>query len=402
MYRPRSGKIAGILAGVGVGVALLGGGVYATYTNSLAATASENVGNFDCMVSSPAGTPSGNSHAITITEPPILNSGSSNYPAHDITVTNTGTIPELVHWTFVKSGNLNWQPTGRIGYDHGSGSDLMDTDITLAGGASHTYAGAIGFQWATLINDDLGTSGAVTYTANCGEVPAAPQSKIQFIGFASHAGNAALTLPAGSTTGDTAVVLEAGSSVATPTGYTSIATPVTPKTIAAYKTLVAGDTIVPAGGASITDMEVAVYRGVSGVGAHTYTSGNLNNVGLSGGSPLYYPLKSVGLDGVNGPAMSKADGSSWVVNLGYDAYASTNMNALSFNVVISSSPTPYVMGAADATNRSSSSSDAHVGLADTAGGVATWAPSAWTVPGDNFPLPNSHGVADHVIELLSN
>ena len=132
--------------------------------------------------------------------------------------------------------------------------------------------------------------------------------------------------------------------------------------------------------------------------AHTYFSGNSNAVGLSGGSSLYYPLKSIPLDGVSGPAMTKTDGSSWVVNMGYDAYASTNMNLLSFNAVTGASP--VVVGAQIAANRPQST-DAHMGLADTGAGVAAWAGGAWTSPGDNFPLPGSHGVADHVIELVS-
>ena len=64
---------------------------------------------------------------------------------------------------------------------------------------------------------------------------------------------------------------------------------------------------------------------------HSYFSANANSVGMSGGSSLYYPLNSVPLDGVNGPAMTKMDGSSWVVNMGFDGYALTNMSALSFN-----------------------------------------------------------------------
>jgi hypothetical protein len=339
-------------------------------------------------------------HTVTINLPDILSSASSNAYSN-FTVTNTGTMPELVHWTVAASGTIAFQPTGNMGYTVGPNGNLLTTDLTLAPGAGHYYD-SVGFQWAQLQQADLDKTASVTYTAHCGEVPPPPVSHIQFIGLASEAGHAALTLPAGTQPGDMMLVLEAGGSatVATPAGYTNIALPVAPRSNMSYRVMVAGDTSVPAAAAAVTDIEVAVYRGVSGIGAHSYTSGNLNNVGLSAGSPLYYPLRSVALDGVSGPAMLKTDGSSWVVNMGYDAYASTNMNLLSFNKIISSSPTPYVMDGPLAANRAQST-DVHVGLADTGAGVAAYPGGAWSSPGDNFPLPGTHGVSDHVIELLS-
>jgi hypothetical protein len=290
-----------------------------------------------------------------------------------------------------------------MGYTTGSvGNPLVD--LTLAPGGSHYYD-SMGFSWATLLQADLGQTASVTYTANCGEVPPPPPpptSHIQFVGVASEAGHAALTLPAGSQPGDMILVLEGDGSttVATPAGYTNIQSPVAPRSNLSYRVMLAGDTSVPAAATTVSDIEVAVYRGVSGIGSHTYFSGNSNGVGLSGGSPLYFPLRSVALDGVSGPAMTKTDGSSWVVNMGYDNYASANMNLLSFNKVISSSPTPYVMDGLLAGNRAQLT-DVHVGLADTGAGVAAYPGGAWTSPGDNFPLPGTHGVANHVVELLS-
>ena len=51
------------------------------------------------------------------------------------------------------------------------------------------------------------------------------------------------------------------------------------------------------------------------------------------------------------------------------------------------------------TNRSASLTDNHTGLADTNAGMTMWAGAPW--PGDNFPLPGSHGVVVHSFELLS-
>ncbi len=284
----------------------------------------------------------------------------------------------------------------------------MTTDLTLAGGAQpHVRErlgfNGVGFLWAALPdNTYLGKTASVTYTANCGEVPAAPASKISFVGLASEAGHAALTLPAGWVPGDFAVVLEAGSAaVATPTGYTLIANPVAPRNATFYRELVAGDTAVPAAATTVTDMEVAIYRGVSGIGSHTYIGGNLNNVGLSGGSPLYYPLKCNALDGVTGPAMTKTDGSSWVACMGYDAYASTNMNLLTFQSIVSSGPTPYVLDGTIAANRSSATSTPMSASPTAAPARPRGRVGAWGTPGDNFPLPGTHGVAIHTIELLS-
>ncbi len=379
---------------------LVGVGVNSSYTGAVSAVEHQSVGTFGCTLSSTDPNAVGNgTNAVTINLPPIRASGSGNYE-NDLTVHNAGTITTVVHWTEATGGTIVWQPTGRMGYAAGTVADPMSTDLTLAGGASHTYS-AVGFMWAELTNADLGQTASVTYTANCGEVPAAPASNISFVGLATEAGHAALTFPAGTHAGDYALVLEAATGIVSPpTGYTQIAQPVAPRGNLSYRVLVAGDTAVPAAATTVTDMQVAVYRGVAGIGSHTYYSANSNNVGLSGGSPLYYPLKATPLDGVSGPAMTKTNGSSWVVAIGYDAYASTNMSQMSFNAVVSVGP-PYVIGGSMTTNRSAATADAHMGLADSAAGVAAWGASAWGIVGDNFPLPGTHGVAVHTVELLS-
>ncbi len=388
MRKFTTNKLVGVLACMGVGLGLMGAGVYASYSDSATASQSIDVsGQFACALSSTDHnwviSPDG--HTATL-DWGTLNS-SSNQPGasplySDLTIANTGSIPEVVKWTVTHGGTIDFQPTGRMGYTAGS-PDMTGAgnNVQLAPGASQNYTN-LGFQWAELTNADLGKSASVSYHADCGEVPPPAASKVQFVGIASEAGHAALTLPPGSQPGDIAVVLEAGSAVvATPGGYSNIATPVAPRNMSAYRVLVAGDTAVPAAATTVTDMEVAVYRGASGVGSHTYISGNLNNVGGTA-----YPLKCNALDGVSGPAMTKTDGSSWVMCMGLDTYASTNANQMVFD--------------ANTTNRSSGLADPHMGLADSNAGVATWATVGW--PGDNFPLPGTHGVAVHTIELLSN
>lgn len=392
-----------MLASAAAGLSLLGVGVHAAYIDSASATQNVNVAASNpvaCQVSStdPSASPLNTlAHSVTFTPAQVSGSAGSAY-IKDLTVKNTGQSYETVYWSVSQSGDPKFQvASDSLPLTQGAA-------ITLAPGASQTYGTSsnLGLSWSGLTNSDLTQTASATWTANCTETasPPPPLSKIQFVGVASHSGNGALTFPAGTQSGDVALVLEAGTSiVATPSGYTNIAVPVAPRNNESYE-VVGNDTALPAAASTVTDMQVAVYRGVSGIGSHTYFSGNSNQVGLSGGSPLYYPLKSQPLDGVSGPAMIKTDGSSWVVNMGFDAYASTNMNQLSFNKIISSSPTPYVMDGVVAPNRPGNT-DAHMGLADTNGGVAAWAGGAWTSPGDNFPLPNSHGVTDHVIELLS-
>jgi hypothetical protein len=264
----------------------------------------------------------------------------------------------------------------------------LSTDLTLTTGQSHFYD-SMGFMWAQLTNADLGATAQVTYTAHCGEVPPPPPppvSKVQFVGLAdatvnsAGTGTAAVTLPAGSTTGDIALVMTygqtSGKNPQTPAGYTSLATNAGGSnmlTNLSYRVLVAGDTAVPAVTTGF-GAEVAVYRGVAGIGAHTYNGGTLNNVG--GAS---YPLKCSAL------SLTKTDGSSWVVCMGGDGYATTNARTMVFD--------------SNTTNRSASLPDIHTGLADTNAAVTSWATVGWT--GDNFPLPGSHGVVVHSIELLS-
>jgi hypothetical protein len=348
-------------------------------------------------------------------------------------------------------------------------------------------AGGSGVQ---LGNADEGLTATVTYTAKCGEVPAAPQSKISFVG----ANSMAITAPPSTSGGPTymwiglptnnqtlwlgaavgagvltasntsafastgpwvlsvTTTLVAGGSPATvsctgktATSFTGCTTlsgggmlngatiSAAPSTLAmpsfsvgdiaivetdglnstsvpvgytdlgvapynsrfSYKVLTSADTFVPSQTTAWTDELVAVYRGVSGIGAHTTQGGYLNNVG-----GVSYPLVSPALT-LTAPA-----GSSWVASMGYDGFATTNAKSMAFapftwaNSFSPPSTDASHYGAVNTTNRSSGLTDVHVGLADTNAGVATWGPlEGWS--GDNFPLPGSHAFTVMSMELLS-
>jgi hypothetical protein len=450
---------------------LIGLGAGAAYTDGATATQNVNVGLFGCALTSTDTNMqiTNNGHTATLnwdSVNPITGSGASSRYSN-ITVNNTGSMPETVHWTEATSGSIAWQPSGRMGYTIGLNGNLMSTDLVLAPGTNHPYD-SIGFQWAELANADLGTSATIAYTATCGEVPPLVAGNISFVGTANMAfvappattevncpdsmylwisananqwcgdgtfpvasttafpsigqlsvtasGGAAvvaytgktattftgltnvsgtgyvtpgaavkgaaatLALPVGSQSGDTALVMTygatSGNNPQVPAGYVSIVNSAgagNMQTDLSSRTLVAGDNVVP-GTTTGYGEEVAVYRGVASIGAHTYNGGNVNNVGGSA-----YPLFCSAL------ALTKTDGSSWVACMGGDGATGTNANAMVFD--------------ANTTNRSSGNASTATGLADTNKGVAAWAQVGW--PGDNFPLPGSHGVVVHSIELVS-
>lgn len=384
-------KAAAVIAAAGLSLGLVGLGVGASYSDS--ATVSQGVsvgaGSFGCQLSStdPNMVISNGGHTATLNWPDINNSAAgSDYS--NITVKNTGSIALVTHWTEATSGTIAFQPAGRMGYTVGGGANLLSTDIGLAAGTSHSYDN-VGFQWAQLTNADEGQSASVAYTVACAEGSPPPTSQVSYVGIAAEQaaqGNAALTLPAGWQPGDTALVMTygqtGGHNAQVPAGYTQIGTSGAGnmQSILSDRVLVAGDTVVPASSTGLGE-EVAIYRGVAGIGAHSSTGGNLNNVG--GAS---FPLMcGPSLDGVNGPAMVKTDGSSWVTCMGGDGFATTNANQMVFD--------------SNTTNRSAGLANNHTGLADTNGGVTAWAKVGW--PGDNFVLPGSHGVVVFDTELLS-
>ena len=165
-------RLAGILVIAALALGALGAGVGASFMDSASAALNINVGTFSCSVSSTdPNVTVVNDHSITFALPLITSSAAGSSYVQNVKVTNSGSMPELVHWTFATGGTIAWSPSGRMSY----ATDSMSTDATLAGGASQTYTGNIGFVWTALAMADLGQSAQLTMTANCGEVPTVTQ-----------------------------------------------------------------------------------------------------------------------------------------------------------------------------------------------------------------------------------
>ena len=109
-----------LLAVGGLGLGLVGVGARAAMTDSGSVSGSIKVGKLECTLTStdPLAVISNGGHTVTINLPDILSSASSNAYSN-FTVTNTGTMPELVHWTVAASGTIAFQPTGNMGYTVG-------------------------------------------------------------------------------------------------------------------------------------------------------------------------------------------------------------------------------------------------------------------------------------------
>jgi len=169
---PRLRAAVVLLALGGLSAGLINSGVRAGFTDG--GTAQENVavGTFSCQLSStdPNWVYSNNNHTATLTWPSISSSAAST-DYSNLTVTNTGQIPLVAHWTESTGGTIAWQPSGRMGFTLGIPS--MATDVQLAAGAGQTYT-SLGFTWNQLTNADLGQSATVTYSVACSEVPSGP------------------------------------------------------------------------------------------------------------------------------------------------------------------------------------------------------------------------------------
>ena len=326
------------------------------------------------------------------------------------------------------------------------------TQVSLAAGASQLYSN-VGFQWATLTNADLGTSGSVTYTAACGE---APSSNISYISSADAAvpsaaaakassgacpsgspaagyypwvstnsaqwcGNntfpvssttgwpssgsftvtasggtatvtyaglqanpyiaftgltntssatgsvtpgsinvhqvvspVALPLPAGWQAGDMALAVDYGSGRGDPSGFTGLWNTFSiygPSDLS-YKVLATGDSsiTIPAGAGSA--IAVFVYRGVAGIGTSSWAGG-----GANASCPAL--------------ALTKTAGNSWVTCLNAHSASVSGVNYSAYGL----------------TNRSGGLTGTHIGVADTAKGVATWAGATdGPASGDNYAV----------------
>ena len=154
-------KIASLFAGLVLVAGLLGSGVGAAFVDQVTAQMNVQVGTFGCTIDSttPGAVVSADLHSVTYDAPEILASAPGNLP-FDSTVTSTGDVPVLVHLT---------QTTPAAPF---TSMLAAPADVTLAAFASITYAG--GLQWPELGTSDLGVVASITYTADCGEVPAGP------------------------------------------------------------------------------------------------------------------------------------------------------------------------------------------------------------------------------------
>lgn len=136
---------------------MLGGGVYASLSDSSQAAESVNVGTTACVVSS------NDSHAtvvgtsVTIAEPDIVSTLATHVYLTDLTVTTQGTIPTVVTWSDTHNsgaGSVTWKTpnpadtaslttAGNFAYT----VDGLSSQAALAGGASQTYTpNAIGIR----------------------------------------------------------------------------------------------------------------------------------------------------------------------------------------------------------------------------------------------------------------
>lgn len=150
-------RIAAAIASVALGVALVGGGVYAAYSDTATATDSVAVGAMDIAVSSsnPSAvvvndsTGATHAHTVSLTNPDIASSlaGSSALP---FTVTSTGKIPAKIHVE---------QTTPVAPFTSLLAPPIAD--VTLNQGEHHDYAG--GLSWPALANADLSKTATITY-----------------------------------------------------------------------------------------------------------------------------------------------------------------------------------------------------------------------------------------------
>ncbi len=153
-------KMVGLIAGFALAVGLLGAGVGASFTDLVTAKENINVGTFQCKII--AATPSAaalsaDGKSLTYTAPDIMSSAAGSAP-FSFTVQNTGTIADVLT---VSTSPVLSAPWSII--------NAPFAPVPLAAGGTHLYS--TGIAWAELSNANLGTSGTVTWTVNCGEVP---------------------------------------------------------------------------------------------------------------------------------------------------------------------------------------------------------------------------------------
>jgi predicted ribosomally synthesized peptide with SipW-like signal peptide len=166
MFR-KSRKLAGILAGLGLGVGLLGTGVFASFTDSATATDNIAVGTFGITVSSttPGATVvnTGNGqHSVTFTAPAIQSSVAGQ-TALDFKVADTGSMPATI--TVASNGGMPLFAAPWADLLSNPGAEQLSPS-PISGSQINSYDYTGGIQWGALSNSDLGSSHSVTYTVS--------------------------------------------------------------------------------------------------------------------------------------------------------------------------------------------------------------------------------------------
>ena len=156
----------------GLVVGLFGSSVSAQFANSVTAQENIQVGTFSCGNHRRdhgrdlgAIDALGYAHTVSYTAPTIMSSAAGSAP-FSFTVQNTGSIADVLTVSTSPVGS----PFSIIGAPFAA--------IPLAAAASHTYN--TGVAWGELTNANLGTSGTVTWTVDCGESQTVTSADLQY------------------------------------------------------------------------------------------------------------------------------------------------------------------------------------------------------------------------------
>ena len=151
-------KTAGILAVTGLLVGLLGSGAGASFFAHLTATEHIDVGTFSCLITASDGSISGDQTSTSYNAPTIESSAAGSAP-FSFTVENTGSISQV----------LTVAKTGQGGNLTSKFTPMPATPTPVVLGAGDSVEITTGIQWTELDNGDLGRTGSMTWTVNCGE-----------------------------------------------------------------------------------------------------------------------------------------------------------------------------------------------------------------------------------------
>jgi len=152
-------KIAGLLVAGGIAVALIGGGVGASFFDNVSATQNIHVATLACTIIAPTeGTIAGDGKSVTYTAPEITSSVASTAPFH-IYVSNTGGVNITASIT---AGAVSGPPE----------FTTLPLGVPQAVTVGSWVMFDAGLQWSVLQNSDMNQWASITYTVHCGDGPA--------------------------------------------------------------------------------------------------------------------------------------------------------------------------------------------------------------------------------------